>query len=133
MLAHKKDPRSWVGNDPQLELHILGQKYPITTDIVIGWVLAQNNKNGYRLKATNMECKFVNALRPKSTQKSGGQQPTTAKKIGHQAFNSDAVGIDSYSHEHMQFGWLSAHSNKHSICMGIASSGTKWYVDRYTP
>ena len=34
-----------VGNDPQQELHILGQKYPTTTDIVIGWVLAHNNKS----------------------------------------------------------------------------------------
>ena len=45
MLGHRKSQRSWVGNDPQQELHILGQKYPIATDIVIGWVLAHNNKN----------------------------------------------------------------------------------------
>ena len=130
MLAHKKNQRSWVGNDPQQEPHVLGQKHPTTTDIVIGWVLNIVTNIDIESKPQTWN---VNALRPKTTQILFGHQPTAAMHFGHQTENSDAVGIDSHPHEHMEFGWLSAHSNKHSICTGIALQEQVWYLDRRNP
>ena len=118
MLPHKKTQRSWIGNDVQQKL--LGPKYPITTDVVIGRVLAHNNRNGNLTKTTNMERKCIAS---QTKQQILGHQPATAWNPRQETENSDAVGIDFHPHELIDFGWLSAHSNNYRICMGKASSG----------
>ena len=103
MLAHTKSQRSWIGNDPQQKLEILGLKYPITTYIVIGWVLAHNSKMELNRNDTHRN---VDALHLNTTQNS-------RHKIRMQL---EQISILSNT---------SAHGNKYRICMGLAPSRTR--------